>query len=458
MRNYLSTILSVFFLLVLALPVPALSAPADSDSGAVSGDVPQDSLARDIAEAAALLEKNEAAKSYDLYMRLLRSAPDDDAVNLGLARAATRAKRWNQAVMAYETLLEKYPEEAGLYGELAQVYMLIGDREAAERSMAMVRALDSRMTLAETDKTLDLMESRYDDFQFHGNVRAGIQYDSNANLGPDSNQLNLGTWRVDLGNGKSTASLGAYLGADLELGKRFYRDSPWWLVADAKAQARVHASSSLHDLHGQEALWGRAAIGLRHLGTSSIAEARLKAEIFDYEFYQHVIACGPESTVVWAVASDLHLIGKAGLEWREYSRNRWRNGLFGFGGLYIRGFLGAGNHELLVGGRYFGAGAKERFFRYNGWEGTARLLLKLPYGFELAPFASFTQEYYKGPATILESKDRQDDRFRTGLGLVYRINDTWAIESAYHYTHNASSSALYTYDQHFMNLGIVWDF
>ena len=41
------------------------------------------------AEAASLLERGEASKAYDLYMRLLRLAPDDDEVNFGLARAAT---------------------------------------------------------------------------------------------------------------------------------------------------------------------------------------------------------------------------------------------------------------------------------------------------------------------------------------------------------------------------------
>ena len=162
--------------------------------------------------------------------------------------------------------------------------------------------------------------------------------------------------------------------------------------------------------------------------------------------------------MLWATNPTLHLIGKGGLEWREYSRNHRRSGLFVHAGLYCRAFFGADNHELLFGARYFGAGAKERDFRNNGWEGTARLLFKLPHGFELAPFVSFTQEYYKGPATALESRDRRDNRFRIGLGLTYRINDAWAVEGAYQYTRNSSRSSLYTYDQHFMNLGLVWGF
>jgi len=414
------------------------------------------------AEAVTLLEKGEAVKAYELYMRLLRLAPDDDAVNLGLARAATKAKRWNQAVMAYETLLEKYPREVVLYTELAHVYMLLGDREAAERSLAMVRALDGKTSKGETDKMLDFLESRYSDFQIRGKVRMGIMYDSNANLGPYSNDLKLGGMDVTVDGAKAKGSFGAYLGADVDLGKRFYRDSPWWLVGDGQVLWRGYANSSLHDplndIRSRELQWGRAAVGLRHLTSSTLAEVRLKGEILDYEFHNNVRAYGPEATLLWAAKPDFHLIFKGNLEKRDYSSNHDRDGVAGSAGLYGRIFLGENNHELILGGRYLRVGADKYDYRYGGWEGTARVLFKLPYGFELTPFVSYTKESYKGPATALETKDRRDKRFRTGLGLTYRINDTWSIEAGYQYTRNHSNSALYKYDQHFVNTGIVWSF
>jgi len=362
-------------------------------------------------------------------------------------------------VLAYETLLEKYPGEAGLYGELANVYMLLGDREAAERSLAMVRALDGKSTRQETDKALDVLESRYSDSQVHGKVRAGLQYDSNANLGPASSNLDLGIWRVRLKDAKAKESFGAYTGAELDLGKRFFRDSSWWLVGDAQGFWRGHENDALHTtMRSQEAQWGRAAVGVRHLTASTLAEVRMKAEIFDYEFYQNVTAYGPEGTFLWAVTPALHLIAKGGLEKRSYSNEYLRDGLFGFAGLYGRVFFGADNHELLVGARYLGANADRRDYGYNGWEGTARFVFKLPHGFELAPFVSYTQEFYNGPATALEAEYRWDSRFKAGLGLTYRINESWSLEAGYQYTRNASTSSLYTYDQHFVNTGVVWSF
>jgi tetratricopeptide (TPR) repeat protein len=204
---------------------------------------------KDKAAAADLLKKGEAERAYELYMGLFRADPEDDAVVLGMSRAATAAKRWNQAVMAYEILLEKYPADAGLYSELANVYMLLGDRDAADRCLAMMRSLDGKSTKAETDKALDVLEKRYGNFQIYGKVRAGIQYDSNANMGPDSNELDLGDWRVTLYDAEAKGSFGASAAVDVNISKRFFRDSSWYLVGDAQGFWRGHAESSLDNTH-----------------------------------------------------------------------------------------------------------------------------------------------------------------------------------------------------------------
>jgi tetratricopeptide (TPR) repeat protein len=436
-------------LFALALPAPARSAGGDPARRVV--------LDSTKAEAAALLEKGDAAGAYDLYMRLLREDADDDAINLGLARAATGARRFNLAVLAYETLLEKYPREAGLYGELANVYMLLGDRESAERSAAMLRSLSGEPTEA-ISRALDTLERRYSLFQMHGAIRAGMLHDSNANLGPDSDSMDLGNWHVTVRDAKKKDSFGAYFGADLDFARRFYRDGPWHLVGDARVFWRGNGESSLDDSRSRESQWGRAAFGLRRMSSATLAEVRLKAEIFDYELYQHVSAFGPEATVLWAMNPAVHLIGKGGLDKREYSRDSGRNGEYGWLGGYVRFLFGADNHEILAGGRFLSASTGRSMYDHSGWEATVRLLLKLPYGLELAPFASYTWEDYNGPATILERKDRRDERLRLGGGLTWRLDEAWSLECTYQYGKNDSTSDLYDYTQHYVSAGVAWSF
>jgi len=411
------------------------------------------------AEAATLLEKGKAAEAYDLYMRLVRIKPDDDAVNLGLARAATRATRWNQAVMAYEMLLEKYPREAGLYGELANVYMLLGDRTSAERSLAMMRSLDGSVTPEDTEKALDLLESRYSRFQAHGKISAGVLYDSNANMGPRSNTVDLGNWRgITLRDAREKDTFGGYLGAELNMGWRLEQDSPWWLVGDVHVFLRGNTENELSNNRSRESQWGRAAVGMRHLTSSTLTELRLKGEIFDYELFQNVSALGPEGTFLWTATPHVQLITRAAIDRRSYSDDSKRNGVYGWLGGYARFFFGTSNHEFIAGVRYLGASADRSDYSYDGWEASARFLFKLPYGFELGPFASITQEFYDGPATALESAKRKDSRWRVGTSLTYRIDEAWSIECRYQYTSNNSRSNLYDYDQHFITTGVAWSF
>ncbi|MDR1777649.1 MAG: surface lipoprotein assembly modifier [Desulfovibrio sp.] len=442
----------ILFPLAALLLLPALAAAA-TDDPLRRGATDQLKV-----EAASLLRKGDADTAYEMYKRLLRSAADDDEVCLGLARSATAAKRWNQSVLAYEMLLERHPGEAGLYGELANVYMLIGDKEAAERSLVMQRALAGKAG-QDADRTLDALERRYDQFQIHGKLRAGLLYDSNVNMGPNSEDMDLGNWRVKVEDADRKGSFGAYLGADLDLGWRPLRDSGWWLVGDAKGFWRGYENSDLHDsLHSRESQWGRAALGARHVGSKTLLDLRFKAEIFDFEFLQHVAGIGPEASFLYALTPSIQLISSAGLDSRTYSESKERNGGYGWIGEYLRFFFGQDNHEFIVGGRFLGAATNRDDYSYEGWEGSARFLFKLPHGVELAPFASWTQEYYHGPATILETENRFDNRWRLGASATWRLDEAWALELAYQYTSNDSASPLYDYTQHLVTAGVSWSF
>jgi hypothetical protein len=253
-------------------------------------------------------------------------------------------------------------------------------------------------------------------------------------------------------------SFGAYVGADLDFARRFYLDSPWHLVGDVRVFWRGNENSGLDRLKSRESQWGRAAFGLRRLSAQTLAEVRLKGEVFDYELYQHVSAAGPEATFLWAATPGLHLLARGGLDRRVYSRDPGRNGVYGWAGGYLRFFFGAGNHEFLAGGRFLGASAERNAYGYSGWEATARILFKLPYGFELAPSAAYVRENYNGPATILEAEDRRDERLRLGGLLTYRINESWSLELSYQYAKNNSNSDLYDYAQHYVSSGIAWNF
>lgn len=411
------------------------------------------------ADAAALMQQGKYASAYDMYMRLLREAPDDDEINLNLARSSMRSGRYNQAVMAYERLTEKYPSEPVLYSELAQAYMALEDRVSAEQAMATMRSLNPNINKADNDRLLDSLEKRYDHWQVHGKLHTGLLYDSNATFGPSSTTMDMGGWRVTLPDAEAKGTFGAYLGANLDVGWKAERDTPWWIVGDAQGMARGNGDSSLDDVHSRTSEWGRAAVGLRHLAPSTMFDLRLKSEVFDYQWYQNVTASGPEATWLWAVTPSWHLITRGTLDSRAYSRDGDRNGAYWTLGQYVRRFFGESNHEIMVGLSYVGGNTPEKAdYCYTGWEASARLSFKLPKGFEFAPFVSFENDWYNGPATALETSNRLDQKWRTGAALTWHITDAWSVETSYQYTHNNSESPLYRYDQSLVSLGVAWSF
>ena len=189
--------LLLFCACLFALPTPAPAAP-------VSDPAVQGAKAQVRARAADLLKSGKAEEAYGIYKSLLLNNPDDDEAVLGLARAGAVSKHWNQSVTAYEMLLEKYPNTAALHGELARLYMLLGEREAAERSLAEAKRLGGG-----TELNLDAMEKKYSQVQIHGRLRAGLLYDSNVNMGPDTEGMELGSWHITVPGVRTRTASGA---------------------------------------------------------------------------------------------------------------------------------------------------------------------------------------------------------------------------------------------------------
>ncbi len=445
MHRYLSTL----FIAICLVCLPALTAHADEDNPTVRGAVDQS-----VAEGLSLLKAGKADEAYDLFSRLLREDPDNDSVNLGLARAALVANRPNQALMAYLRLLEKYPNDPGLHQGIAQAYMALGDEAQAQFHLQR----DPSLTQEDLDNTLDALGERYERLQIHGRVRLGVLYDSNANQGPAYNAMNLGNYHVHVKDAKEKDSFGAYLGGQLDIGYRLEQAGSWWLVGDVQAYARGNFNNDLAANTSRYWQWGRAAGGVRYLDSRNLLDMRLKAEIFDYEFNDHVLAAGPELLYVRAIRPYFQLVTRANVDARDYVSDSGRNGPYWSVGEYARVFFGAKNHEFMAGGRWYAGSADTSDYSYNAWETSASFTFKLPYRFEVTPQVSYAQEYYDGPATVLETADREDKRLTLGLGVVYRLSDNWSLEAGYQYTDNDSNSALYDYDRHLVTTGVAWSF
>lgn len=424
--------------------------------------------------AAAMLAAGRSAEAYDLYTSLLIANPEDDNLLYGQAVSAVSAGRPDAAISAFEKLLVRHPHDAELRLEAATAHRLAGDMSRAGSLISTISAGDmlvlaGRHGVAATQGILP-SEPYYatrpggpsGPTTLRGGARFGILYDSNANQGLSSGDFFIGYVPVQIPDAKKKSSFGAYAGLTLDFQHLLGGGSgPWAAVGDLNLYVRGYARSSLGDQNAREWQYGRAAGGMRYYGSDFFFDARLKAEVFDYEFSNRVAAVGPEFSFVKALDSRVYLITQASFEWRDYNRNSDRNGVYGEAGQYVRFFFGDGELRpyLTLGAKYLGGRADEKDFSRNGWEAQARVTVPIGCRLELSPHAAYGEDRYRGPGVPhIEFQKRKDERWRAGLDATWKLTDSWSLEASYGYVDNKSRSAVYDYDQHVVNFGVAKTF
>jgi hypothetical protein len=348
----------------------------------------------------------------------------------------------------------QYPGQSTFYRGIADAYVAAGDVRMAQLYLER----DPRLSGGELRSLLGSLEKRHSRFQRSGKLRMGAFYDGNANQGPASSLLDLGAWQVDVPGAEKIPSGGVYLGGNTDMAYHLGRSNPWWVVGDLHFQTRFAGNRDLRDAERTFSQWYRAAFGVKRLSARDLFDFRLKAEAFDYDFYQTVYSLGGEFTFVHVVNARLHLISNGALDYRDYVRDGTYSGLYSQIGQYARWYFGSKKNEFLLGGRYIKGDADADSHSYNAWELSASLRLKPTEKLDITPNLSYIKESYNGPATALEPEDRKDERLKLGLDLLYRVNDKVSLEFFYSYTDNSSNSALYDYDRHMFSAGFAWNF
>jgi hypothetical protein len=429
-------------------------------------------LAASLALAAPLPDILPRPADFAAWNALYQKSPDDPQIALGFAEAALASKRTQEAVAAYERFLAKNPQHPLVPTLRARLAQLHQDAHSSSGASAHWQGYvdNSRANRQLTQERMNQARAA-SPWQIHGRLSAGVLFDSNANQGPASNSMSLGNWNVTLDDAKEKSTFGAYLGGGLDIGHRLGDSPNWQAVADVKFHLRGNENNDLGKVHNRYTQWYRAAAGLRWANERNLVDVRLKGEVYGYEFDTHVSAAGLELLYIHALTRSLHLISRAGLDSRDYTGgsdgSSVRNGVYTTAGQYVRIFLGdapyAGQgdkrrHEFLFGARYLGGNADKKMYSHDGWEGMARFRMMLPHQVELGPYLRYTQESYRGPATVLETRDRKDKRLSLGLNASWQFAKNQTFEAGYQYTKNNSNSNLYDYDRHVVSMGVAWSF
>lgn len=393
-------------------------------------------------EAQALLKANQGPEAYAAYLELWRQSPSDDEILLGLARSAMLTGQHTRALLAYETLTRRYPDNAGLHRELASTYRILGNADAARLEEEAADGISPKATSPDADDLLSV----------HGRIGAGVQYDSNITLGPDKRNIQVENYlvRIDADEDAEDA-MGAYAEGRLDLRRRIAADSHWVLVAD------LVGSQTLNFGETDAITWGRLAAGFGYDTAGWGMEIRAKGEEVRTDADELVSTAGLEGLLIYTLTPDIQLLSRGELTARDYTCGG-RVGSRRWIGQYVRFRFGEGDHSLEVGGRVIANHATTSRYNSKAWEASTRLRLTLPLDSEADLFVIFQQEDFPEPALAALDRERKDDKLYTGVGLIHHLTEKFSIEARYRYTLYDSNTDIYDYDRHAISTGVAWSF
>ena len=420
---------------------------------------------QELNEAKSFFEKGKYDSAWTILSRIIREDPTNIDINLLMLQVANKTGRVNQSLAIMERLVSMHPNDVKLRQELAKGYANVGDRQSAQTELENIKDIDP--SLATPGMEFDIArrskvgETRWDRFQVAGRLNVGILWDSNVNNGIDDLDITIGNLPLKMDEGtEKTNAIGQYINASINGGYKLGEDSSWWLVGDINAFGKNYYI----DVPANQYLgWGRVGLGLRHISTENVFDLRLRVENSFYEPEEYMTSSGIEGTWINASIQNWQIITKAGVDTRVYMEQDNKDGNYWYAGTYLRYLWGDNStNSIMFGARAIGAGTREQQYSYEGFEALLRVSFSPTEKLDIAPFIAYREQIYHDPATqlsnVLGEDNRYDQVFLAGLYFTWHWTEYLATELGWQYTNNNSNSDFYRYDQHQINLGMVFSF
>ncbi|MDR2869367.1 MAG: hypothetical protein LBV04_02855 [Deferribacteraceae bacterium] len=401
------------------------------------------------AEAQLHMQAANYQAAYDIYATLLWEIPDDDEVNIGLARAAMGIGRYYPALMALERLSVKYPRDMAIRKELLLAYLRVDDFASARREAEILKQNGVNIDLGNI--LPDSMALSYS-----GRIAIGLMYDSNTNSGLDHNPLPAG---YTLQGMDEVASMGAYLQGTLNTARKLSQSS--WLVSDLNAYYRYNNDSEL--INNIDVLWLRAAAGWRLATKQFMSDLRIKVDLTEQGSKdaqnQRIFGYGLDANFAYSFDQRVTLGMRLSADKRDYNTVESREGTYWSIGEYVRVSLTqpAGLNlaqKLTLNLRLRGAYTDLAAYDYLGWEASLSWLFAID-SIEITPLVAYGIDSYDGLAIFIDKENRRDKQLRAAASAIWRFHEDWSAELFYQYSKNNSNSLLYSYDQHLINMSIA---
>lgn len=377
------------------------------------------------------LELGDASRAEMAFQRVLQINPGNHRARLELARSMAASQRYAEARIELERVLEQNPPQRV--------------RENIEAYLAQIRASEGRQ-----EKPYNLQ------------VEVGTFYDSNVNVGPDSDIIVIRPVffgfimvdRFEVGEkSKPKDDYGAFISGR---GNRIFdigRPGGWRADVGAFGYA-----SLMNEENDFRMLYYQLHSGLRRRSGPHFFQAPLR--------FTHIMRGGESLLQSYGIASAYsYLIPqnaqrislRADAQWRDYSNRRDRDGIYAFSGISFEQFFGKRRNVAGFGLTYYGDFPEEAIYEKRGTRLHFNGTVNLPWRSSLYTRMHYSQEDFR-EREVLAPLDRKDTQIQATIGARKRIGQRVILDLNHQVTDNNSTFDLYEYSRNITTLSTSYSF
>ena len=425
------------------------------------------------APIAALAQSAPATSREAAYDALLQDPGNVDKA-FAYVDTLVEERDYEAAVAVLERLAIRYPDQAKIRLEIGVLYYRLGSYLMADRAFDQVKAMPnadpalkqraeefSRKTKPQTVQS-----------QFSGKLYAGLRYQSNANAGPDSHNVQQFDATVDRPNAdKPDDDLGGFGGFSLNHVYDFDTQNGAALETEANGFALFHTDvTDLNELH-----FGlQSGVGFNPfpaLGDRLRLQPRGNVEftVQDGEWLE--FGGGPGLGVVYKASEAVRLSADYDAMFRDfdhvedlgetqhYSGSEQQGGFAIAWQVMSKTTLSAG-----VGGRF--VDTKKDFLDFNAVNVSLGVLQAYASPIDAMPLdwwfsfgAKYEGRWFDGADPSIDNDvKRQDDVYRISATNLIPLDDAWSLTQQVEYLIIDSNLSNYSYDNFAATLSANWRF
>jgi len=444
----------------------SLSAVDPSLAGSTGGGgVAPLQQSRQYIEGQQAIERGDPQAAFDIFMDLLREYLDSIDINCSLGRAAYLAGKYAHAALAFERVIATDARNDGVRLELARTYFSAKQFDPARREFERVLANSPPETVRKSIQAfLDEMGREEERVRLFVRVDIGGFYDGNANVGPDSEVINIapiisGAMTVDsLTVSEGTLPVKSWGGLACLSASTSYdigRRDMWALTCDGimyNSWLEEHAAA-------QEVFLASIKPGFSRAWKEGVLRLPVKAEHISRGSGSLVNIYGTEPSLafVWGQGAAWYCVSEVTAENRDYTDLKDRSGPYFALGSRVGRYMRSRIFNFYGGATVFYEKTDAGIYRNAGVEALVGSEIRLPWQVTGYVSAKYRTAQYSAKEA-LAPETRRDDQYQFSAGLRRILWRRCGGDLNYQRTVNSSSFDLYGYSRDLATLNLSYSF